>query len=504
MATSKTEDVFKLVKSLSKAEKRAFRAYAQRIQDEGSLLYVRLFDLMDRQKELDEGAIKKQIKDLDGSRYANLKRHLYQQILISLRLLYKERRPNIKIREYIDFAYVLYGRGLYIQALKVLEKAKKMAKKHHTDFSLLTIVEIEKMIHSRHITRASSQPIDDLMGEASQVSRTIVGRIDLSNLRLKLHKFYVEQGHVKNEEELSKIQNYFKQNLPKKLTEAELGMMELVYLYQSYVWYYYILNDFKNCKLYAAKWVDNFKSSEELRSRDVDLFMRGYHYLLTSLYNLKEVDEFKKHLGELEMFRKSQYSKFNANSKIISFLYVHSARLNLHFLQRTYQEGCAQIYRTLRRIKRYENELDEHKVMVLYFKIAWMYLGNQEAANSLKYLKKIIEMTPVALRDDIQAYTRLMYLMAYYDLEHFNDLPKLVKTYTRFFAKKKEKNKLQSCVLNLFQELADAPILDRKAILKKHLAELKVLQSSQFEKRAFLYLEIIPWIEGKLGLGWNR
>ena len=58
---------------------------------------------------------------------SNLKAHLYKQILISLRLNPSHQNIRIQIREQLDFATILYHKGLYTQSLKILDKAKSLA-----------------------------------------------------------------------------------------------------------------------------------------------------------------------------------------------------------------------------------------------------------------------------------------------------------------------------------------------------------------------------------------
>ena len=87
MAISKTDDVFILVKSLTKAEKRTFRLFAERIHDSNKLQYMQLFNLMDKQKTLNERELRKKLDINNNTKYSNIKRHLYSQILISLRLI---------------------------------------------------------------------------------------------------------------------------------------------------------------------------------------------------------------------------------------------------------------------------------------------------------------------------------------------------------------------------------------------------------------------------------
>ena len=496
MSISKTEDVFVLVKSMSKAEKRAFRLFAERIQDSESLAYMQLFDILDKQSVLNENLIKSKLK-VSPNKYSNLKRHLHEQILISLRHISKNKKPNIRTREYIDFAYVLYGKGLHLQALKILNKAKKLALKNHSDFSLLTILEFEKLIHSRHITRSKAEPVRILLEQAMDKAKEIHSRVEYSNLRMELHKLYIEKGHVKNEKEEAYVKNFFKENLP-DLKAQKPGMMESIHLNQAYVWYYYILNDFKNCYKHAEKWIQQFQDNAELQSRDSNLFLRGYHYLLTSAYNLKKKDKYADYLLHLDNFRKKNYANFNLNTKILSFLYVHQGRMNLHFLEGSFEEGTKIIKKTLSRLDRYKTKLDDHKVMIFHFKIAWMYIGNAEPGKSIKYLQSIINMTNISLRKDIQAYARLMFLMAHYDLGNDELLPSILRSYKNFFEKHEITNKVQVLLFSFFKEITKAPLLDKKDIQKKYLKELKLLEKNKFEKRAFLYLDSISWLESKI------
>lgn len=497
MPIASTENLFKLVKSLSKSEKRAFKLYARRNQGEGDLMFLKLFDTLDKQKVLNDESLKSKLKGITTAAYSNLKRHLYEQIMISLRLLYKDKKQNIKIREYIDFAHVLYGKGLHMQALQVLEKARSISSKHHNDFSLLTIIELEKMIQSRHITRTKTGRILELMEDAEVLSEKINRRIKLSNIRIRLHKFYIEQGHVTDVEEEKKLTSFFTNSMH-EIDESSLNGMELIYYFQSYVWYNYILDDFANCFRYALKWVDLFKNSRELQNRDIDLFMRGYHYVLTAAFHLKDRLTYQNYLEELELLRQEKYSKLNLNSQIVSFQYVHNGRMNLHFLEGTFEKGMINIPSTLSRIHRYKNKLDAHKVMVIYYKVSWMYIGNGEPEKALKYLNRIIGLTEKSLRVDIQCFTRLMLLIALLELDEYEQFDTSYASFKRFFKKQEVPNKVQHLILEMLYKLMSVGVYDRKSIYIHYYDTFNQLVENRFERRSFIYLDILPWIYSKI------
>ena len=119
MTNELKDNLFVLIKSLTKSEKRQFKLYVGRMDSNEDSKYISLFNLMDKMNNyneeaiLNKGIVKKQ-------QLSNLKAHLYKQILISLRLNPVLKNVRIQIREQLDFATLLYQKGLYKQSLKVL------------------------------------------------------------------------------------------------------------------------------------------------------------------------------------------------------------------------------------------------------------------------------------------------------------------------------------------------------------------------------------------------
>lgn len=497
MPISNSAYLFGLIKSLTKAEKRNFRLYAKRNHDDDSMLFIQLFDALDKMNNFDEDSILKRLDHISKMQLSNLKRHLYHQILRSLRLIHAPRINSIEIRENIDYAHVLYAKGLYIQSLKILQRAKQIAKKEEEDLLHLEIVEFQKIIESRHITNTGPVKNDALTYEAKEVSDRVDASISLSNLRVRLHGYYIKNSHVKNEDERNVAIRFLNDNLP-DIGADKLGYIERIYLYQCYVWHYYILLDFEQCYDYALKWVAVFEEKPELKHQDPDLYMRGYHYVLTGAFHARKVEKLAFHMTTLEQFRQQNYAKFTENSKIFSFLYVHWARLNLHFLRGTYDAGVAILPNTLKRIKRYNERIAPHRLMVFYYKIAWMYLGNGQPGKAVPYVTKIINDDIADFREDIQGYSRLLYLMIHYDLDNFELMSYLVKMVDRFFFKNKSSNRLQQSTLQFFKEVKSLPVGDRAARILEFDKEIDIIRKDPYETRAFMYLDIQSWIKAKI------
>ncbi|MGB3175046.1 MAG: hypothetical protein WBB12_14380, partial [Saprospiraceae bacterium] len=154
MPIAKSDHLLELIHSLTKAEKRHFKLFSSRLQRQEGTQFIKLFDILEKSKDIDDDAIRKKLGNIAGVKYANLKRNLYSNLLTSLRLIHSTKKADLEIREQIDYARILYGKGLYLQSLRLFERIKSVAQNHDQNLLLLEIVEYEKLIESRHITRA--------------------------------------------------------------------------------------------------------------------------------------------------------------------------------------------------------------------------------------------------------------------------------------------------------------------------------------------------------------
>lgn len=497
MPISHGDQLFRLIESLTKAEKRNFRLYAKKIQGEGDVKFLQLFDLLEKQKEFDEEAV---LKKLQGNKtqFSNIKRHLYQHILTSLRLMEIYKSEEIQVREWIDYASILYGRGLYIHSLKLLSKSKALAEKINHDILLLEIVEFEKRIESRHITRSSTERMEGLTAEAERHSLTSQNNAILSNLKLILQREFINIGHVKNEEGRQKLDMYMAK-IKVDETAPQLSFFEKVYLYQVYFWYYYLLLDYDKCKEYAVKWVAEYDREPKMIDMDVDIYMIGLHHLLSTTFFLRDYPLFSSTLEQLERFRKESYRQFNSNSRIMSFLFVHQGRFNQCFLSGDFQEGVVKVIpHTLNRLAKFENKLDPHKVLVMYFKIAWMYMGAGKQDQAIDYLNRILNHSERALREDIQAYASLLFIMAHFDLKNYDLLEYLITNTSRFINRMRDPSQLQKVSIRFFRQLVTTPPADYPKRMLKFREQLAALKTDPYEKRSFVFLDVESWVESKI------
>jgi len=173
MSNRFTDTLYQLIHSLEKSEKRNFKLYIKRNSSKEDLKIVQLFDALDKLNEYDEKLLLKRLQGIEKPQLSNLKIHLYKQILASLRLLKTAENIDLQLNEQLDYARILYNKGLYLQSLKLLERAKEIAKAKYKFSYLTQVITLEKKIETLHITRSIQDRAESLSIEALEVSTRI-------------------------------------------------------------------------------------------------------------------------------------------------------------------------------------------------------------------------------------------------------------------------------------------------------------------------------------------
>lgn len=497
MPTIQKGQLFKLVKTLTKAEKRHFKLYAKKIQKKEDVLFLKLFEFLEKQDITDDKILLGKFKKVNKSQLTNLKRNLYQHLLISLRLLQSKKQVEIQIRQYTDFADILYGRGLYLQALKMLAKAKNLAQGSNLDLLHLEVIEFEKRIESRHITRSSTERMNEIIEESFKRTKVISSIVELTNLKLHLQRLFIKKGHIISSKDREEVTNYFFQNL--RFTEQSPNtFFEKIYLFQAYFWYHYIMVDYETCLEYAQKWVRLYESQPLMIEEDVDMYMKGLQHKLTIAFFLKQPKLHRQVLDRFGTFTKEMTEKWNKNSNILFFLFYHQSKLDQCLLDYDYREGVEQIPKLKKQLNTYENNIDPHKLMIFNYKFACLHLGNAQPQKALDYILKIINSPSTHLRDDIQIYSRLLQCIIHFELGNFDLLDYLTRSTDRFTKRITISERLPITVLQFFKSLIKTRNQERRAVFIDFHNNLSKLYDQTLEKRGFVFFDFIYWVEQKI------
>ena len=496
MTNDQKENLFVLIKSLSKSEKRQFKLFVGRMESNLDSKFLILFDLLDKMVVYDEKLIFK--KDfVSKQQLSNLKAHLYKQVLISLRLNPSQQNKRMQIREQLDFATVLYQKGLYNQSLKILDRAKATAVKLEEKYAAFEIVELEKVIESQYITRSMSNRTEELVRDATYFSNQNHISSQLSNLSLELYERLIKTGYAKSDEEFRTITKFFFERLP-KFEFDELGFREKLWYFKAHVWYSLLTQDFLSSYRYSMKWVDLFEDQPDMIPSHPVFYLQGNNYLLESITLLKYPIKFREVLQKMQKTLNNVEFPKNDNLSSLAFLYEYNNRFNLYFLEGNFKEGQEIIEPLLKEIGYFENQIDEHHVMMFYYKIACLYFGSNDFEKAIVYLNLIVNNKKLKMREDLLCFTRLLNLIAHYEAGFDYHLDQHIRDTFKFLLKMGDLHEVQKSLIRFMRKLGNIYPSELKDAFRKLHEELKQYEQDPYERRAFLYLDIQSWLESKI------
>ncbi|MEM6725463.1 MAG: hypothetical protein AAF598_15590 [Bacteroidota bacterium] len=122
-----SSDLYDLIQTLTKAEKRYFRLMASMNRRNGEHNCLKLFDEIEKMKTYDELKLRRLFpkKQLASTKYL-----LYDLLMKSLRQQHENKEIQANFDHYLQEVQILFQKGLYKQAERWLKKAKKLAEKY--------------------------------------------------------------------------------------------------------------------------------------------------------------------------------------------------------------------------------------------------------------------------------------------------------------------------------------------------------------------------------------
>ena len=496
MSNRFSDILFQLVHSLEKSEKRHFKLYIKRSSAKQDLKIIQLFDALDKLDEYDDKLLLKKMPGISKTQLANLKNHLYKQLLASLRLLKTTDNIDLQLSEHLDNARILYNKGLKIHSLRILEKAKDLARGNQKFNTLVQLLSLEKKIETLHITRSTTDKTKQITEEALEISGHIDRVTRFSNLALLLYRWFVLYGHARNEQDENELKTFFKNYLPADVEKVN-GFYEKLYLYQSFCWYAFIRQDFLMYYRYSQKWIDLFDEQPVMKEVETGHYIKGMHTLLNAFFDLRYFEKFETVLKKFELFSKTEIATRHDNFRTHTSIYINSAKINQHLMKGSFSDGLKLVPSIEKNLEEYALFVDKHRILVFNYKIATLYFGAGKYERAIDYLQKIIN-GPVDLRIDLQCYARLLHLMAHYELGNDQIIESLIKSVYRYMAKMKNLTVVEEEIFRFVRQSFGVSPKKIKPELEKFLEKIKHLEKNRFETRSFAYLDVISWVESKV------
>ena len=500
MSNKVSSHLFKLIKSLSKPEKRYFKLYTSRHIIGEKNNYQILFNAIDKQTEYDEDAIKKKFaKEAFINKFSITKNRLYDQILKSLDAYHSNSSIDAQLKRNIHAAEILYKKTLYNQSAKLLRSAKKVATKYERHTTLLEIQMWEKrLIEKDNYTEVKEIQLEKIIEEDRITLQKIANFKEFWNIKSRLFYILNKKGKVRSVEEL----NNFKSIIDNVLLEREDSAQyhETKYLYNHiYSAYYFGIGDYVNSYEHLIKNIDLIESEIDAFKEEPNIY---FSVLTNTIYvasQLKRYDDVFKFLDRLHSLPERMKIDGNEDLDIKLFSSAYSIELTIHSITGNFEKGIELVPIIEEGFKLYGNKINNVRTAFICFNIAVLYLGAEQQSKALKWINRILNDVDIAKSEDLHCFAQILNLIIHLELGNQRLIPYALKSTQRYLNTRNRVYKFEGVILKFISKALR--IKDEEKAVEVYTGlkeELLILKQDNFEKTALEYFDFVAWAEHKI------
>lgn len=493
-----SEDLFEIIKSMTKSEKRYFKIYSslQSGSRKENMNYLKLFNEIEKQteklSEYDEKLIKEKFKnDAFIKQLTFTKNYLYNQIFKSLFNFYSDISEDYELSVNLFRTKYLYRKGLFDQYFKSFKQAKEIALKYEKFGSYIDILKLERVVvkmrdYIKHKT-------SDYYAEEEETIKKIKNLTEYSKLTKQISQLYRTEKHVKTGSTIQKINEFKNHYLLSNESEAKTFQAKE---------YYYFLHSFLSAIEDDLKANSNFnKKRFELIESNPDAFkdfifnikQASLEKLIINAIYQKDFKTYKESFDKLNSLKSNEREaekNFNATLKYIDFL---NSTENLS------NEELIVIIEDMYKVISSDSKIfDKDFELEFYYKSLMMLIQFNEFEKALKYSNIILNHDLNTLRNDILKKTRVLNLLIHFELKNYSLLKYLIKN-TKYHINKSGElfpdDKLFMKFINKYISKDDKKY--RKKVLSHYKIQFEEYKQIHEDKKRFESFDYYKWISQK-------
>lgn len=490
-------ELFDLIKSLSKSEKRFFKLSSS--LQTGDKNYLKIFDAIDKQVEYDEGAIKHQFrKETFIKHFPSEKNHLYKLILKSLRAYHADNSVSSLLKQEIKNIEILFEKALFKECNKFLMRAKKQAIEHEKFYYLFELISWEKKLLEEALEDGEfTKDLDTLIKEEQEVIGKLRNLAAYHVLYSKINYVFRSGGFVRNEEDKKLVEEITNHPLIKGKNTA-LSQRAATICYYTQGFCKMANGDYETAldKFYKVKTIldSNPLVKEDLAKR----YIRTLNNIIFCLIDQRKYAEARE---MAEIMRETGKEKAFKSTDVLVTIFkdTNIAELQICHLTGDFDKGLSLVEDIVEGMEENEGKLHKEQIVSFYYHIAYIYFGAGKYNKALFWINKVLNDNENTLRQDIYSYARLFNLVIHYELGNHDLLEYITKSTLRYLSKRQRDYHLEKVIIEYIRKfIRAASIIDKKELFTAFSDEVGQLIQGPEEKVVLKYFDFIKWADSKI------
>lgn len=490
-------ELFKLVKSLSKSEKRFFKLSSS--LQSGDKNYLKIFDAIDKQAVYDEEALKNEFKKETFIKHLpSEKNHLYKLILKSLRSFYSEQSVSSLLKQEIKNVEILYNKALYRECEKFVSRAKEIAEEHEKFYYWYELISWQKkLLEEAYEEGEFSTNLDALVAEEEKVIAKLRNLAEYQVVYSKINLIFRSGGFTRNEQERKVVESIADYHLIKgKNTAISTRASSMCYYIKGL------------CAATNRNYDDSFQffnrtreildNNLKIKEDSPQRYVMTLFHLLRCYTDSKDFENAEQLIGDLRgLVGKKGFNSTDITVRI--FTNTYNQQLNLLHVMGDFQKAVDLIPEIDQGKLAFSDKISKEQEITLLYNTAYSYFGIGEYKKALSYLNDVLNDNEQNLRQDLYSFSRLLNLILHYELENYDFLEYVIKSTNRYLSRYERDYQIEDVVIKHIRKLSKAPnALARLDIFETMGKEVEILLQDHQERVLLEYFNISAWITGKI------
>lgn len=490
-------ELFKLIKSLTKSEKRFFKLSSS--LQSGEKNYLKIFDYIEKQSEYDEQELKKVFENETFIKHLpSEKNHLYKLILKSLRSYYSEQSVNSTLKQEIKNVEILYNKALYRECEKFVGRAKQTAQKYEKFYYWFELINWEKkLLDSAYESGVFNIDLDMLIEEEEMVIAKLRNLAEYTIIYSKINLIFRSGGFTRNEAERKVVEGIANYHLIKgKNTALSTKAASICYYIKGL------------CAATNRNYEDSFqffnRTREILDNNPHIKSDTGARYAMTLFHLLRchidnqEFDQASKLITDIRALQSKKGFK-SVDVSVRIFANSYNQELVLLHAKGEFQKSVDLIPEIEKQQEAYKGKISKEMELLLTYNKAYSCFGIGDFKRALTYLNDVLNDNEQNLRQDIYSFARLFNLVIHYELGNYDFLEYVVKSTSRYLNKQERNYEIENACIKQIRKLSKTPVeVNRIEIFEKLNQDISRLLKDHNERVALEYFNIEAWVKSKI------
>ena len=490
-----SSQLYHLIQSLDKPEKRYFKLYCSKYKGEDSQ-YRKVFDAIDKQTSYDEEALKVKFKaEKFVKQFHVMKNYLYNLILDSLWAFYAGKTINQQISELIDKSEILNEKGLFQQSLKMLQKAAKLAERHEVFEYCLLIYKRLKLLYIRKIDVDNFEKrLNEYIEKEQWALQQLNNLMHFEWLSNKTFRLYHRRHVARNLHDEEAYRELLADSLLQSSEAATSDLAKLHY-FNIRALCYETLGDLQKSSKSREGMVLFFENSPNLMKRTFVNYLVSLNNLLHTYNELRDYPNFFKVLDKISEVGDKVNRKLTQVEELLIFRSTTSMVFNALVKNGRFEEALQKIPAIEEGFEKFGNKLNEAFRYPFYYFFAYTNFALGDYRECLQYLENIIHNNDMTFNRELFRFGRILYLIAHYELENWELLPSIIRSTQRYLSQLQKPYDSEKTLLSFFKK---TPYADKRAAFIQLEDELEKLKENPRFLSELEHFDYLTWVRSKI------